>query len=1226
MLQFILGVSGTGKTRRVLDAMRARAEGGRRSLLLVPEQFSSSAETMVYAALGDKLCALCGVYSFTSYAEAVLKRYGGVALETLTDAGRVVMVRRAMDGLGDALVSYRTHRRNTSFCSLCADAIKELKTAGASPEALLNVAQEMGEDGGKLHELSLIYAAYEGLLQGVALDPADRLSVAAQHMDTADLCETAVFVDNFDGFTAPQYEMLGRMLEAQQCTVALCCDTLAEHEGGYGLFSSVRHAAQRLRRLAARAGVEAAAPETLSQDLRHSNAPVLAAVNDVLCGVETVHNAIASTPAKVPTHAQEHTVIQCGTLALTPALSVYDECKTVAAQIAALVAAGEQYRDMAVICRLMEPYAAALQYEMGLAGIPYFTDETVTLEHTAPAAFLRAALAIGAGGATSENLLRLLKTGLCGFSAQEIAAAENYAYTWQLRSDDWRAPFTKNPSGFGPTDAPLTDDDAALLADAERVRTAMMPKIDVFLRTVRRAGRGANEADASGRENDANENVEDASVNSASANIVPAKPSTPDEKYPAGCPANELSRALYTLLQAFNADTHTAEIAQSLGFGGAEGGEAVYRTWNTMMALLDEMNALLGEDLVTAQEYSDLLALLLRASDIGQVPQTQNVVILTTADRMRLQDPKHCFVLGVAEGEFPKVAGYSGLLTHTDRESLVKNGIDMPGSYENRMLLEQMFFYKALTAPSQGLYLSAVAQEAGGAPVTSALTAIVQSLAPQPLALTLADKAPTPAAALDLLGARYREDTPDTAALAAALETDAAAAQSLRAMERTAAPQPFAARNAAALKTLIGRSMTLSPTRIEQYYRCRFCYFLQYVLRIRPRKKAELSPLETGSLVHYILEHALREAGDGFAALTPDELRALANRTADAYVAENMPDATRRFAYLIERLKEGALRLLAFLQAEQAQSGFHPAAFEQEIGMDENAVPPLTLRTPDGETVRIVGKIDRVDVMQREGHSYLRVVDYKTGDKTFNLDEVYCGLDTQMLFYLFTLCQNATHLYQHPVASGVLYVQGDPSPKGSSRADAAQAPVYKVDGLVLDDTVVIRGMDKNATGLFVPFTFGKAGTPRATSKLASLETLGNIQKHLEGIAVEMARGLYAGEIDAVPLCTAKGSPCDVCDYRPVCRHESGVHETRVNAPKNAFREDAVVLGSAETNETLGKANAAEPQNAAKLMKTPESADAYPSVVAPEAPETSDAPVTSGHQANTNSQEGGAAHG
>lgn len=1092
MLRLILGVSGTGKTGRVMAEMKARAAARRHSILLAPEQFSSSAETMVYRALGDELGAYAAVYSFTSFAERVLKEYGGVAAKTLTDAARVVAVRRAMDMLGDELTTYRRHRRSTGFCSLCADAIEELKTAGADARTLLDTADAAGEEGKKLRELGLIFAAYEALIEGSAMDPAGRITAAAGRLRPEYLAGKAVFIDGFDGFTAPEYRMLETLLLAGECTVTLCCDTLSDPEDGLGLFSPVKKTARRLIRIAREQGVEVAAPHHMQEDFRHREAPVLAAVNACL--------AFGTARAEEPGHTEETP----GTgFFVTPAAGIYAECKAVACRIASLVRRqGLRYGEIAVICRTLDDYAAPLRYEFALAGVPYFSDENGSPEHTAPAAFFTAALTLLSRGISTEALLALLKTDLCGFTAGEIAALENYAYTWRLGAADWRAPFTKNPDGFG---AAATEETNEELARVEELRARLMTRVERFIEAAR------------------------------------------------GKTAAGISAQLYYFLEAFDGGAQTQAAAEAFeAAGDLLRARAVYSAWEHVMELLDQMAQLLGEDAVSAQEYAELFALLLRAARLGRVPETQDAVLVTTADRMRLDRPAVCFVLGVSEGHFPRLLGASGLLSHADRELLVKNGLEMPGSYENRTLLEQMFFYRALTAPSHALYVSYVSPEAGGAPLSAAMEPLMGALRPLPDVLEAAQYAPTPAAALDLLGASFREDTPAVAALEAALRREGSAAESLAAMERACGAPAFRAQETQVLARLLGERLTLSPTRVEQYYRCRFSYFLQYVLRIRPRRRAELSPVESGSFIHYILEHVLRAAGASFAQLSAEELERLAHAAADDYVAQFMPVAGRRFGYLVGRIKQGVTRLLVFLQAEQAQSQFHPAAFEQEIGYGENAVPPLVLRTPDGRTVRVQGKIDRVDVMERDGRSYLRVIDYKTGTKAFSLDEVYCGLNTQMLLYLFTLCGHIPENDAAPIAAGVLYLAGDPAPESANREKAAQPPVYHMDGIILDDTAVVRGMDRDATGLFVPFTFNKDGRPRASAKLASLEKLGEIKRHIDGLVLEMARGLYAGEIEAAPLRTKKSCPCDVCDYRPVCLHEDGRGERLVAAPKNVF--------------------------------------------------------------------------
>lgn len=1116
MLRLILGISGTGKTGRVMAELKARAAAHRRSILLAPEQFSSSAETMAYRTLGDALSDYAAVYSFTSFAERVLKEYGGVAAKTLTEPARVVAVRRAMDTLGDALTAYRRHRRSTGFCSLCADAIEELKTAGADARTLLDAADAAGEEGKKLHELGLIFAAYEALIEGSAMDPADRITAAAQRLEPAYLADRAVFIDGFDGFTAPEYRMLKTLLLAEECTVTLCCDALADPEEGLGLFSPVKKTARRLVRIAREQNVRVEKPHCMQEDFRHRNAPMLAAVNRCLA-FGTAKAAEVHPLAEAGPMAEAHSSAKdAAGIFVTPAAGVYAECKAAACRIAALVREqGLRYGEIAVICRTLDDYAAPLRYEFGLAGVPYFSDENVSPEHTAPAAFFTAALTLLSRGISTEALLALLKTDLCGATAQEIAALENYAYTWRLGAADWRAPFTRNPDGFG---AAATQETDAELARVEALRARLMSHVERFLEAAR------------------------------------------------GKTAAGISAQLYFLLEAFGGEEQTQAAAKAFEAAGEPlRARAVYAAWEHVMELLDQMARLLGEDAVSAQEYAELFALLLRAARLGRVPETQDAVLVTTADRMRLDRPAVCFVLGVSEGHFPRLLGASGLLSHADRELLVKNGLEMPGSYENRTLLEQMFFYRALTAPSRALYISCVAPEAGGAPLSAAMEPLMQALHPLPDVLQPAQYAPTPAAALDLLGASYREDTPAVAALEAALRQEGSAGESLAAMARACGTQALRARETQTLAALLGERLTLSPTRVEQYYRCRFSYFLQYVLRIRPRRRAELSPVESGSFIHYILEHVLRAAGASFPALSAEELARLARAAADDYVAQFMPAAGRRFAYLVERIKQGVTRLLLFLQAEQVQSRFHPVAFEQEIGYGEGAVPPLVLRTPDGHTVRVQGKIDRVDVMERDGRSYLRVIDYKTGTKAFSLDEVYCGLNTQMLLYLFTLCDHAQQ-YENPAPAGVLYLAGDPAPQTVSREEAAQPPVYHMDGIVLDDAAVVRGMDRDATGLFVPFAFTKNGRPRASAKLASLEKLGEIRRHIDALVLEMARGLYAGEIEAVPLRTKAHCPCDVCDYRPVCLHEDGRGETLVSAPKDVFEPCAEAPKTAQGGE------------------------------------------------------------
>ena len=432
MLNFILGPSGSGKSYQMLAELRARAERGERSILIVPEQFTSSTEGQLYRTLGDSLSAYVESYSFTSLAEALLRRYGGAAVPTLTEAGRALLLRRATDSLLDKVVYYNRQRRSAAFCEKAAQTINELKSAGVTPEMLARYANAPGADREKLSELALIYNAYEGLLAQSAMDPGDRQQRAAERLDAAFFAGCAVYIDEFDTFNAPKRALLAAMLPAADVTVCLCCDGEQDTAGGMGLFSGAKNVVNTLKRMAADAAIPTHTV-VLSDDRRHADAPALAELNLLL-----------ADPAYTPdvTVDPAHPAITYHAAASRQA-----EAKAVAAEIAARARRGTPYSRMAVICRNADQYLAPLRYEFRLQNIPLFCDEATSPENTAPARAVHAALDL-LRGVSSRSVLRLLKTGLVDLPDTQQCALENYAYTWRLTAADWRVPFTRSAAGY----------------------------------------------------------------------------------------------------------------------------------------------------------------------------------------------------------------------------------------------------------------------------------------------------------------------------------------------------------------------------------------------------------------------------------------------------------------------------------------------------------------------------------------------------------------------------------------------------------------------------------------------------------------------------------------------------------------------------------------------------------------------------------------------------------
>lgn len=1107
MLKLVLGGSGSGKTTLLYSCIRARAEAGRRSILLVPEQFTSSTEGRIYRELGDALSGMVESFSFTSLAERILSAEGGAAVQTLSDAGRAVLVRRALEELQDHVHYYYRHRRSAAFCQMAAQTIDELKSAGLSGAQLAELAPDCGPESGKLSELALIFQGYETLLAGTGMDPADRLELAADRLEAAlargelpdFLREREVFIDEFDTFNAPKKRLMGAMLAAlPTVTVALCDDGAPMVPGDMGLFSGAKQVAAQLRQLARKNGADAAVPELLRRDLRHKDAPGLAAVTELL----------ETGTCEVPPAAPE--------VRLFAAASREEEARCTAAAIRRLMRQGVRCGKMAVVCRNIPDYRAAIRYEFRMADIPLYCDEPTTPEFSAPATAVRALLALLRGADMTENLTILAKTGLCALTEPQVCALENYAYTWSPNAAAWRTKFEKSPKGFGENE--LSDEDAKTLEDAETARQLLVTAVDELRSKVR------------------------------------------------GGSAEQISRELYFCLKKLGAEEQQAALVEAVRTArGIPAAEEAAREWNVVMQLLNEMAHLLGGQGVTFAEYEDLFSLLLRSSDLGHIPQTLDAVVLASAGKMRLDAPDYVFVLGLAEGEFPCAPSETGLLTHADRDVLMAKQIDLPDCFENRVVREQVCVYKALTAPAKGLWLSW--PKGQGKTLCAALEPIVEALHPAAPELELPDLAATPADALDTLGGWPLTDT-ERASLTEALrlpQTDAP--RGLALLQRMEEDPPRQVNDLSALSGLLGQRLRISPSQLEKYYTCRYGYFLQYVLGLKPRRRAELSADQSGTLMHWVLQMALDPHPDAdnpcaglapFLELDDDAMAGLAGLLVDEYAKRYLPEDTARFAYLLSRLKKSMTSLLCYLRDEQKQSCFHPAACELRIGSGEDAVPEQVYHLSDGRTVQLVGTVDRADEwVEENGTRWVRVVDYKTGTKKLNLREVYCGLDCQMLLYLFSLTRDKSGRFTGAEPAGVLYLLADPAPKTTNRQQAQQDVQYELDGLVRDEQKVFDAMDADETGRYLPFGYRNGvPSPSQKDKRADIAKLNRIQLHLDDLVTQMGQQLYDGQIAAEPLVAGAGrNPCIWCDYSFICCHETGIGERALEAPAKPFEPE-----------------------------------------------------------------------
>lgn len=304
----------------------------------------------------------------------------------------------------------------------------------------------------------------------------------------------------------------------------------------------------------------------------------------------------------------------------------------------------------------------------------------------------------------------------------------------------------------------------------------------------------------------------------------------------------------------------------------------------------------------------------------------------------------------------------------------------------------------------------------------------------------------------------------------------------------------------ASVRALYGEKLRLSASRIDKFASCRFAYFMQYALKAKPREPAGFTAPEMGTFMHRILEQVSREAASmgGYKSVDDETVTRLCDKYIDEYITRELNDfrdKSKRFEYLFRRLTGSVHRIVLDLADELRRSDFQPLSFELDFA-DTPQLPPLELGEGEDKLV-LTGIADRVDGWLHDGKLYLRVVDYKTGRKKFDLSDVLYGMNLQMLLYLFSLGENGKLLYgEEIVPAGVLYV---PARDGviSEDGDISDAELEKKrskglrrSGLVLSDPEVIRAMEHADTPKYIPVDFKKNGP--AGDALVSAERLGTL--------------------------------------------------------------------------------------------------------------------------------------
>lgn len=1057
-----------------------------RQMLLVPEHASHQAERDLCRVCGDRASRHASVASFRWLAADLLERTGGVSGTVLDGGGKLLTMYRALQSNLGVLKVYRRPSQRAAFL-----------------EQLVHLHDE-------LRSYCVDYDALAERQEGVSAPLADKLHDIVQIFGTYDAMLTAGGKDCRD--------LMERLPAAMETEAGRAYFRgLNVYADGFLYFNAREEAVLRhMLRWADSVTVtllgDAARSDGVYAVTQQVRGRLLRLAEEVQVPARTIASPLRARAAgdAALRHLEQHFFgalhpfgETTDAISLHRARTTYDEVEQTAAQIRALVAAGRcRYRDILVTARNMEEYEATVENVFERYEISAFLNRSRDILEKPVIALVMAALDTVSGGWEYEDLFRYLKTGMAGISYAACDALETYVLKWDIRGTLWTRDegWTFHPDGYG---AEVTDASRRQLEQLNALRATVRAPLLRLYRDLRehRTARGQ-------------------------------------------------VTALYDFLEEIRLPEQLQnKTALFRSMGENKLADEYAQIWQVLCDVMDQFVLILEDTELESREFTRLLKLVLSQYDIGTIPVALDQVSVTELTRNDRHNYRYVFLLGVNDHVLPAAGSPGGILTDSDRAELLEGDLRLAPFGAEQMNMELMHLYAALGQATEHLCVSWPVTDVTGAELRPAfVVGRMQRLFPglgveeaQPCALLAA-----PIPALEAAGQR------PGGALWRYFAQDAAQKPRLLAMER-ARTLERGRLSPETVRALYGEQIRMSASRMEQMNACHFAYFMQYGLKIKERRKAGLDAPEIGTFLHYLLENTAREAAQrgGFRNLPQEELHRLVGQYMGRFADESLgglADKSARFRYLFYRLRKKAYAIVDNVAAELAVSDFVPMAFELEFG-GKGELPAVSIQAGSTE-LRISGKVDRVDGWLKDGKLYLRVVDYKTGKKKFDLAEILHGVGVQMLLYLFTLQRADSAVLgidgAEIVPAGVEYLPArdvmltmDRSATQEQIAAAMEKELRR-SGMLLYNAEVLEAMEHGATEAphYLPLFIKKDGS--ITAGVATAAQLGKLSRYVDHLLEEIAEEMGRGNIDADPNYQGESkNACLYCPYAAACQFEEG---------------------------------------------------------------------------------------
>ena len=1146
MIKFITGRSGSGKSCMIADSVAELIEKTDKSaVVIVPEQETVVWESRLASRLPASANLRLEVTNFTRLANSVFREYGGLADSVIDDGSRILIMWRAMISVWEGMKVYNniTSREERSIPILMR-AVDELKGSGITPEAAEEALNKLiknecliNEQNGKknvqiddetagdkssrsvsvglsdrLHDAVLVYAAYDALLHEDYIDKEDlEIKLADSLSKNPFFVGKTVFIDSFLSFTKGQERVIREIIRSADevymtfmtpyAPVKKTHDkTKIDISGGENLlnesedffgedeiqFYETTAELKKMMSLCSKLDKEYEII-ILGENLRHRGNPQLELIERYLFDYSRKPEKSTEHAENDAENVQNVQIIRCR--------DKYEEAEACSAIIAKLLSDGYENRDIAIVARDIAKYDGIVDSELRRHGQDCFISQSNGVLLNPVIRFVESALCVIANGWRREDIICLLKTGVVSvnvdgedelekFSAEIFA---QYITVWDINSrrmytgDDW----SMNPAGYK---IGISDYGERILKivnqTKNRIAQPLQKLAEIFDNSDNDVKHGAN--------------------------------------------VRQIAESLVQYAQDIGVPQELKKIVgRYKSIGMASEAEKCGSGWRIMCEILDKIVDILSDTSLDAGRFLGLFHKVAAALDVGSIPSGMNEIIIGSAQGIRLDDKKCIIMLGSNDGEFPGTpSADKTFFAEKDKISLEMCGINLSDKDETIFSArEYCVYYRAVASAGDKAYILVDENEEiseGARRILNLCQSKIKDFKINDFReLDVKELVYDVRSAENyLLSNRYNnineiieKATNNTHNVAVLNENDDKTGDI-----RIEMPES-------------GKTLILSQTKIDTYVKCPFNYACRYELGIKSRPVSDMTLPDVGIIVHRILQEFFeKNTQNGKIDIADDrkkiddEVDRIIDSIKSEYI-ESVGSIEHRYEYLFIRIKKHIILFIKKITSEMLESDFKPVSFERKIG--KNGIPPIKFKTENQNEIILEGIADRIDLFKDEnGDLYVRVIDFKTGNRSFSLEKIDKGAGIQLLIYLFSLVKNGSLYISGGLelkAGGGLYIANNLS-SVNVRPDATSE---EIENEAMDNIKVSGIMNERFAGNV------KNKNIVYKDKSGFVLIYDELEKAIRKIGDEIINRNFS----VSPQMIDKSMPCDWCENEYICRNK-----------------------------------------------------------------------------------------